>query len=140
MTSMKSVADVCSASAVEPRTSANRIDISTSAPASCCRIYCSHVLHSFGLKLEGYAFDSQLNGRAIGRLHSKQRDPPGISPKIRRIVLIRLAYPGLNPSFVSPVRYQYQFSSKCFLSTLTPLSRFPYSVATRLPPYSGLHD
>src|SRR3990172_164074 len=115
MSPLNSEVVALSARVVEPRTSANSIDNSTSAPASSFRMVCSQALQSRGLKLEGRVNDSQLPSPDNGRLHSKQRGSPGNRPAIQERRLTMNSCSLLMPSLISPVRYQYQVASNFFL-------------------------
>src|SRR3990172_10123029 len=80
MSSLNAWVDVDSASFVEPRTSANSNDSSTSAPLSSLRAPFSHMLHRRGVRFEGPTpIRLTMNPPipANGTWHSMQRGDPG---------------------------------------------------------------
>src|SRR5581483_1761298 len=124
MMSLNSEVGFDSASGVEPRTSANNMLSSTSAPLSCSRAAFSQLLHNFELNVDGL---EPIKRRrvppipAIGIPHSKQCGSLGIGLYILwESCMKRRNSAGGLPGH-SPVRYQYQTSLKG-ISGISPSS------------------
>src|SRR4030067_3241220 len=135
MSSLNAGVELDSASIVEPRTSANSNDSSTSAPLSSLRAPFSHMLHRRGVRFEGPTPLTRTMNPPIpanGTWHSMQRGDPGRTLYSLCSDLNWDSCFGLRPCLDSPGRYQHQISSKSlFRLTASPMAAlsFPESIS-----------